>query len=837
MDHSWRPNPIQGDFGTVNRGPYPMKNHGSGYGDGGYMWNDYSNVNNRSSKRLRVDGNDCGPYGPNGVARVSSNFHVEDNEKRLKSVHDQGVFNPGFGFGGDVRGYASGSSGFDWNFDGWHHGNSSNCGLRPPGNVEMRNSLGTGHNVHFGSQFVMNRSASNVEQDVLGNQYQQQAQYGQVENPSDPSRFYQGGVGHDINGQGHGYHYSNYGNSHGLKEMYSGNVDSMHPNNAPMHNDHRNNMPSLNHYPNNHSPLPSTGQQPGRLRYDYGSQHQISDVHPPPVDGYQVPTGNQNVSTQAHYGVSNMNYQGGYGNSNSDKMAHMHASLGYDVQPPLPTSPPPPLPREPPVSWPVEQKPLSSPLIVSSSLFPVHADSSAAVLPAQVPIPESHSRAAPLLLSSQTGHTTRGAFQGDPQGTSTLIRQYVGDGQSRLPKNNFADKPKIIDAAHLFKPPHRASRPDHFVIILRGLPGSGKSYLAKMLRDLEVEHGGKAPRIHSMDDYFMTEVEKVDEKEASKSLVRFKKPVMKVLEYSYEPEMEEAYRSSMLKAFKKTLEEGSFTFVIVDDRNLRVADFAQFWASAKRLGYEVYVLEAPYKDPTGCTARNIHGFTQVEVEKMAALWEEAPSLYLQVDVKSLFHGDDLKESNIEEVDMDTEDDNIDGGLNKLDESVTEKIVTASAGDLGQYVLQKDEWNFETQVHNSSEEVKDLGRSKWSGNLDDDDNERTEVLKGKANVLSGSVRTYGREGKSVHWGDQSGRTGFSIGAVKKANSGSLVIGPGPGYNLKSNPLLEEEAKTGKPGVMKKQHSMFKERLRAEQESFKAVFDRRRHRIGGLDADDD
>lgn len=39
--------------------------------------------------------------------------------------------------------------------------------------------------------------------------------------------------------------------------------------------------------------------------------------------------------------------------------------------------------------------------------------------------------------------------------------------------------------------------------------GSGKSYLAKMLRDLEVENGGDAPRIHSMDNYFMTEVEKV----------------------------------------------------------------------------------------------------------------------------------------------------------------------------------------------------------------------------------------------------------------------------------------------------------------------------------------
>lgn len=39
--------------------------------------------------------------------------------------------------------------------------------------------------------------------------------------------------------------------------------------------------------------------------------------------------------------------------------------------------------------------------------------------------------------------------------------------------------------------------------------GSGKSYLAKVLRDLEVENGGNAPRIHSMDDYFMIEVEKV----------------------------------------------------------------------------------------------------------------------------------------------------------------------------------------------------------------------------------------------------------------------------------------------------------------------------------------
>ncbi|CAL5372000.1 unnamed protein product [Camellia sinensis] len=36
----------------------------------------------------------------------------------------------------------------------------------------------------------------------------------------------------------------------------------------------------------------------------------------------------------------------------------------------------------------------------------------------------------------------------------------------------------------------------------------------------------------------------------------------KVMEYCYEPEMEEAYQSSMLKAFKKTLDEGVFSLVI-----------------------------------------------------------------------------------------------------------------------------------------------------------------------------------------------------------------------------------------------------------------------------------
>ncbi|OMP08996.1 YLP motif-containing protein 1 [Corchorus olitorius] len=447
------------------------------------------------------------------------------------------------------------------------------------------------------------------------------------------------------------------------------------------------------------------------------------------------------------------------------------------------------------------------------------------------------------------------------------------------PKQLSSDKPKLVDASKLFKIPHRASRPDHIVIILRGLPGSGKSYLAKMLRDLEVEYGGDAPRIHSMDDYFMTEVEKDGETDSkSASSARSKKTMKKmVMEYCYEPEMEEAYRESMLKAFKRTLEDGSFSFVIVDDRNLRVADFAQFWAIGKviallsalgfffvdleqRSGYEVYILEATYKDPAGCAARNVHGFTLDDVQQMAGQWEEAPALYLQLDIKSLFHGDDLKESGIQEVDMDMEDGDRDEGLSEQQEQKPEKMKLRAIGNHVSEDSSKDEKRSDAEGDHPPE-VNGLSRSKWSNDLDEDETEGAEALKGNLSALSGLIQAYGKQSKSVHWSDQvhayiydkvanlnfdeilgkvhlflpfvvcwGGDTGFSIGAAKKAKLLSLVIGPGAGYNLKSNPLPKEESHASSSNL---KQSSFQDRLRAERESFKAVFDRRK-RIGGLDA---
>ncbi|XP_077240463.1 uncharacterized protein LOC143881327 isoform X2 [Tasmannia lanceolata] len=579
-----------------------------------------------------------------------------------------------------------------------------------------------------------------------------------------------------------------------------------------------------------------TMQHPVENKHRHHGQHgDITSYRPnaPLSEGIQKPIESQPVIELS--GARNASKQEGYSlmpagfNMASTTLGQVQASQASVIHPPLPPLPVKPLPVDtsgPSIS---HLQATSSPLTASSPLCNVPISSSATVplsLPPTIqPFPEVHLPSKhsyfynkPLPLSL-TGFATEGS-QFSHQRPDTL---HLEEGQP-FPLKHPLEKPKVIDAVDLFRQPHRATRPDHIVIILRGLPGSGKSYLAKTLRDLEVENGGSAPRIHSMDDYFMTEVEKVEENEGSKSSssVKGKKRITrKVMEYCYEPEMEEAYRSSMLKAFKKTLEEGNFTFIIVDDRNLRVADFAQFWAIAKRSGYEVYLLEAAYKDPMGCAARNVHGFSSDDIQKMADQWEQAPPLYLQLNIQ---------------VDMDMEDmaSNEDGLYVMEDGKAIKAIEPPSEDDVPDGLLKVGE-RWDTEREDPSQGVKELGRSKWSEDVDEDV-DRAEGSTGDLNALSGLIQAYGKGNKSVHWGDRVGKSGFSIGAVKKSNV-SLIIGSGSGYNLDSNPLPIEDAIESSNSSMPKSRTTFLEHLRAERESFKAVFDRRRQRIGGLEMENE
>ena len=122
-------------------------------------------------------------------------------------------------------------------------------------------------------------------------------------------------------------------------------------------------------------------------------------------------------------------------------------------------------------------------------------------------------------------------------------------------------------------------------------------------------------------------------------------------EYEYDPVLEPSYRSSMLKLFNKTLDEGYFPLVIVDAVNSKVccvsgyvsgsvsvcvcvccvcmcvcvlcvcskvSDFDQFCANAKMRGFEVFIAEVK-EDVEVCAVRNIHDRTREEILEVSLM--------------------------------------------------------------------------------------------------------------------------------------------------------------------------------------------------------------------------
>lgn len=69
-----------------------------------------------------------------------------------------------------------------------------------------------------------------------------------------------------------------------------------------------------------------------------------------------------------------------------------------------------------------------------------------------------------------------------------------------------------------------------------------------------------------------------------------KMQTVKKMVYEYEAEMEESYRTSFMKSFKKTITDGYFPFIIVDNVNDKVRHFGEMWSFAKQNGFQVRFL-------------------------------------------------------------------------------------------------------------------------------------------------------------------------------------------------------------------------------------------------------
>ncbi|XP_013136278.1 PREDICTED: YLP motif-containing protein 1-like isoform X2 [Papilio polytes] len=212
-----------------------------------------------------------------------------------------------------------------------------------------------------------------------------------------------------------------------------------------------------------------------------------------------------------------------------------------------------------------------------------------------------------------------------------------------------AENKEIVKTKHvvmiddILEPPGREMRPNKIVIFLRGLPGSGKSYLAKLIRDKEAEYGGTA-RIMSIDDYFMQEDEvEVNDPVTGKSV---KKPTLK---YEYEANMEESYLNSLRRAFKRSITDGYFTFIIFDAVNECLNSYSEVWNYARQHGFQAYVCTME-GDVATCHKRNIHNRTLEDIEVLKAKFAATPEFHIELDATTLLQSAAITDVHMEDAD-------------------------------------------------------------------------------------------------------------------------------------------------------------------------------------------
>jgi len=193
-------------------------------------------------------------------------------------------------------------------------------------------------------------------------------------------------------------------------------------------------------------------------------------------------------------------------------------------------------------------------------------------------------------------------------------------------------------------------------VLLRGLPGSGKSRIARLLRQYLASQAAelglsasRSVRVISIDDYFLQEDSYGE------------------MEYVWEEEMLPTYRASVAKALKKVLDAPTTSadfhpIVVVDDTNLALSTLAAYAQAARSScpptkpsaaapHYSanaaptplpspppppaLYVLELRGSPPLVCAARNVHGWSLEQLEELDKTYEPTPVDLPTIELDSL----------------------------------------------------------------------------------------------------------------------------------------------------------------------------------------------------------
>ncbi|XP_058452631.1 YLP motif-containing protein 1-like [Malaya genurostris] len=242
-------------------------------------------------------------------------------------------------------------------------------------------------------------------------------------------------------------------------------------------------------------------------------------------------------------------------------------------------------------------------------------------------------------------------------------------GSDDYPKNLAVNPIVLID--DLLLPPGRFKRHPRICFILRGIPGSGKSYLARMIKECEVKNGGQAPRVLSIDDYFLVENE-----EREPDPITGRPVLITKSEYQFDAEMEEVYMQNLVKAFKRTITEQLYNFVIVDCVNERLQHYNEFHNFARSNGFKESITSEGFfffgfnisishpqvytctmqTDIDLCIEQNIHKRTGEEIKAYAEKWALGPSDHVLINACTLLDPNDNNHIVPADMDLCTEED-------------------------------------------------------------------------------------------------------------------------------------------------------------------------------------
>lgn len=131
------------------------------------------------------------------------------------------------------------------------------------------------------------------------------------------------------------------------------------------------------------------------------------------------------------------------------------------------------------------------------------------------------------------------------------------------------------------------------LILMRGYPGSGKSYLAK-------EKQGELGKICSADDFFMVGGE-----------------------YQWKPHLLKDAHAQCREKAQSYMQDGA-KLVIIDNTNMTYADMKPYIDMADQYGYTIefaYPSQVWSWDVVECAVRNVHKVPLESIQKMAARYQ------------------------------------------------------------------------------------------------------------------------------------------------------------------------------------------------------------------------